>query len=161
MAALRNTDLNLARLRGETNITASGAACLGRQHRRRHRQRLMINKRTRRSGHDSRPRNAPVIIPVRPDDRACGRGVAVGGRLDPVAACPPLGSRPSAGSGRRHGLRSVLLLGLQAVKAGASSWVALAQWAATAPQALAVCGTPPSASTFRRVLAASQPWRRR
>src|SRR5688572_28958779 len=38
--------------------------------------------------------------------------------------------------------------------AGASSWVAIAQWAAIAPQALAVCAAPPSASTFRRVLAA-------
>ena len=38
--------------------------------------------------------------------------------------------------------------------AGAASWVAIAQWAATAPQALGVCGPPPSASTFRRVLAA-------
>jgi predicted transposase YbfD/YdcC len=43
---------------------------------------------------------------------------------------------------------------LQAVMAGASSWVAIAQWAATAPQALGVCGAPPSAATFRRVLAA-------
>jgi predicted transposase YbfD/YdcC len=61
---------------------------------------------------------------------------------------------PRRPRGRRHGLQSVLLLGLQAVMAGASSWVAIAQWAATAPQALAVCATPPSASTFRRVLAA-------
>jgi predicted transposase YbfD/YdcC len=60
---------------------------------------------------------------------------------------------PRRARGRRHGLQSVLLLGLQAVMAGASSWVAIAQWAATAPQALAVCGAPPSASTFRRVLA--------
>src|SRR4051812_25322815 len=56
--------------------------------------------------------------------------------------------------GRRHGLQSVLLLAVQAVMAGAGSWVAIAQWAATAPQALGVCGAPPSASTFRRVLAA-------
>jgi hypothetical protein len=56
--------------------------------------------------------------------------------------------------GRRHGLQSVLRLALQAVMAGASSWVAIAQWAATAPQALGVCGSPPSAATFRRVLAA-------
>src|SRR4051794_7319812 len=61
---------------------------------------------------------------------------------------------PRRPRGRRHGLQSVLLLGLQAVMAGASSWVAIAQWAATAPQALAVCAAPPSASTFRRVLAA-------
>src|SRR3954447_11537299 len=56
--------------------------------------------------------------------------------------------------GRRHGLQSVLLLALQAVMAGASSWVAIAQWAATAPQALGICGVSPSAATFRRVLAA-------
>jgi predicted transposase YbfD/YdcC len=48
----------------------------------------------------------------------------------------------------------VLLLALQAVMAGASSWVAIAQWAATGPQTLGVCGCPPSAATFRRVLAA-------
>jgi hypothetical protein len=61
---------------------------------------------------------------------------------------------PRRAGGRRHGLQSVLLLGLQAVMAGANSWAAIAQWAATAPQALAVCGVPPSASTFRRVLTA-------
>src|SRR3954467_13531281 len=61
---------------------------------------------------------------------------------------------PRRRRGRRHGLQLVLLLALQAVMAGASSWVAIAQWAATAPQALGVCGPPPSASTFRRVLAA-------
>jgi predicted transposase YbfD/YdcC len=61
---------------------------------------------------------------------------------------------PRRRRGRRHGLQSVLLLALQAVMAGASSWVAIAQWAATAPQALGVAGPPPSASTFRRVLAA-------
>ena len=38
--------------------------------------------------------------------------------------------------------------------AGATSWVAIAQWATTAPQGLSVCRAPPSASTFRRVLAA-------
>src|SRR3954452_775300 len=43
---------------------------------------------------------------------------------------------PRRRRGRRHGLQSVLLLALQAVMAGASSWVAIAQWAATAPQAL-------------------------
>ncbi len=34
---------------------------------------------------------------------------------------------PRRARGRRHGLQSVLLLGLQAVMAGASSWVAIAQ----------------------------------
>src|SRR5947209_20100590 len=61
---------------------------------------------------------------------------------------------PRRRRGRRHGLQSVLLLALQAVMAGAASWVAIAQWAATAPQALGVCGPAPSASTLRRVLAA-------
>jgi predicted transposase YbfD/YdcC len=61
---------------------------------------------------------------------------------------------PRRRRGRRHGLQSVLLLALQAVMAGASSWVAIGQWAATAPQALGVCGASPSAATFRRVLAA-------
>src|SRR4051795_4712404 len=61
---------------------------------------------------------------------------------------------PRRRRGRRHGLQSVLLLALQAVMAGASSWIAIAQWAATAPQALGVCGSAPSAATFRRVLAA-------
>src|SRR4051794_23170083 len=56
--------------------------------------------------------------------------------------------------GRRHGRQSVPLLALQAVMAGASSWVAIAQWAAIAPQAMVVCGASPSAATFRRVLAA-------
>jgi len=71
-------------------------------------------------------------------------------RLLQVLFCVP---DPRRARGRRHGLQSVLLA-LQAVMAGASSWVAIAQWSATAPQALAICGAPPSASTFRRVLAA-------
>src|SRR4051812_40822344 len=61
---------------------------------------------------------------------------------------------PRQRRGRRHGLQSVLLLALQAVMAGASSWTAVAQWAATVPQALGVAGSAPSAATFRRVLAA-------
>src|SRR3954447_19362960 len=61
---------------------------------------------------------------------------------------------PHRRRGRRHGLQAVLLLALEAEMAGASSWVAIAQWAATAPQALGVCGASPSAATFRRVLAA-------
>src|SRR3954471_17156361 len=42
---------------------------------------------------------------------------------------------PRRRRGRRHGLQSVLLLALQAVMAGASSWVAIAPWAKTAAQA--------------------------
>src|SRR3954452_25018151 len=61
---------------------------------------------------------------------------------------------PRRRRGRRHGLQSVLLLALQAVMAGASSWMAIAQWSKTAPQALGICGVSPSAATLRRVLAA-------
>src|SRR3954463_2337057 len=61
---------------------------------------------------------------------------------------------PRRRRGRRHGLQSVLLLALQAVIAGASSWIAIAQWAKTAPQALGICGASPSAAAFRRDLAA-------
>src|SRR3712207_9328531 len=39
---------------------------------------------------------------------------------------------PRRRRGRRHGLQSVLLLAVQAVMAGAGSWMAIAQWAATA-----------------------------
>src|SRR3954454_21676746 len=60
---------------------------------------------------------------------------------------------PRQRRGRRHGLQSVLLLALQAVMAGASSWVAIAQWAAVAPHALGVAGASPAAATFSRVLA--------
>src|SRR3954464_10937848 len=56
---------------------------------------------------------------------------------------------PRRRRGRRHGLQSGLLLALQAVMAGASSWVAIAQWAATVPKALGVCAAPPSAGTLR------------
>jgi predicted transposase YbfD/YdcC len=61
---------------------------------------------------------------------------------------------PRCARGRRHALHALLLLAVQAVMAGASSWAAIAQWAATAPQAAAVCPTPPSEATFRRVLTA-------
>src|SRR3954463_101821 len=62
---------------------------------------------------------------------------------------------PRQRRGRRHGLQSVLLLALQAVMAGAPPWVAIAQWAAIAPQALGVAGASPSAAPVRRVLARS------
>ena len=54
--------------------------------------------------------------------------------------------------GRRHSLQSVLLLALGAVLAGARSYAAIADWAAVAEQAVAVCGPPPHASTIRRLL---------
>ncbi len=54
--------------------------------------------------------------------------------------------------GRRHSLQSVLLLALGAVLAGARSYAAIADWAAAADQAVAVCGPAPHASTIRRLL---------
>jgi predicted transposase YbfD/YdcC len=54
--------------------------------------------------------------------------------------------------GRRHSLQSVLLLALGAVLAGARSYAAIADWAAQADHAVAVCGPPPHASTVRRLL---------
>jgi predicted transposase YbfD/YdcC len=54
--------------------------------------------------------------------------------------------------GRRHSLQSVLLLALGAVLAGARSYAAIADWAAVADHAVAVCGPPPHASTIRRLL---------
>jgi predicted transposase YbfD/YdcC len=95
------------------------------------------------------------IFPVRTAASVGDRPwAAVRGRLDWPGAGAEGGPGPASAAGRRHGLQSVLLLALQAVMAGASSWVAIAQWAATAPQALGVCGASPSAATFRRVLAA-------
>jgi predicted transposase YbfD/YdcC len=64
---------------------------------------------------------------------------------------------PRKPRGRRHGLRSVLLLAVGAVLAGARSYAAIAQWARCAEQAVAVCGPTPHASTFGRVLAAVDP----
>src|SRR4051794_26843572 len=92
------------------------------------------------------------ILPVRvaAGFSGCPRA-AVGGRVDPSGPSAEGGPGPTPSSGRRHGLQSVLLLALQAVLAGASSWIAIAQWARTAPQALGICGASPSAATFRRV----------
>jgi predicted transposase YbfD/YdcC len=59
---------------------------------------------------------------------------------------------PRQRRGRRHSLQSVLLLALGAVLAGARSYAAIADWAAVADQAVAVCGPPPHASTIRRLL---------
>lgn len=59
---------------------------------------------------------------------------------------------PRKRRGRRHGLQSVLLLALGAVMAGARSYAAIADWAAVADHTVAVCGRPPQASTFRRLL---------
>ena len=61
---------------------------------------------------------------------------------------------PRKRRGRRHSLQSVLLLALTAVKAGARSWVAIADWARFGDHGVRVCGRPPEASTFRRVLCA-------
>jgi predicted transposase YbfD/YdcC len=64
---------------------------------------------------------------------------------------------PRKARGRRHGLRSVLLLAVGAVLAGARSYAAIAQWACCAEQAVAVCGPTPHATTFGRVLSAVDP----
>src|SRR4051794_32679496 len=88
---------------------------------------------------------------------AVGRGPL--SAVDPIGLVQALGGIPDPRRrrGRRHGLQSVLLLALQAVMAGASSWIAIAPWAKTAPQALGSCGVSPSAATFARVLAAVDP----
>ncbi len=59
--------------------------------------------------------------------------------------------------GRRHRLQSVLLLALGTVLAGAHSYAAIADWAAHAGQAVAVCGRPPHARTVRRLLSQLDP----
>ena len=59
---------------------------------------------------------------------------------------------PRRRRGRRHSLQSILLLALSAVMAGARSYAAIADWAAVAEHAVAVCGRPPHASTIRRLL---------
>src|SRR3954454_7833255 len=64
---------------------------------------------------------------------------------------------PRDARGRRHGLRSVLLLAVGAVLAGARSYAAIAQWARCAEQAVTVCGAPPHPPPVGRVLAAVAP----
>src|SRR3954470_3735056 len=73
--------------------------------------------------------------------------------LQALAAVPD----PRKTRGRRHGLRSVLLLAVGAVLAGARSYAAIAQWARCAEQAVAICAPTPHATTFGRVLAAVDP----
>ncbi len=73
--------------------------------------------------------------------------------LQALAAVPD----PRKQRGRRHSLQSILLIAVGAVLAGARSYAAIADWAATAEQAVRVCGHPPHASTIRRVLAAVDP----
>jgi predicted transposase YbfD/YdcC len=75
------------------------------------------------------------------------------GLLQALAAVPD----PRKARGRRHGLRSMLLLAVGAVLAGARSYAAIAQWARCAEQAVVVCGPTPHASTFGRVLSAVDP----
>jgi hypothetical protein len=48
----------------------------------------------------------------------------------------------------------VLQHALQAMMAGAFSWLAIAQWPKTTPRALGICRVSPSAAAFRRVLTA-------
>jgi len=75
------------------------------------------------------------------------------GLLQALSAVPD----PRQARGRRHSLQSILLLSVGAVLAGARSYTAIAQWAAHAEQAVAVCGSTPHATTFGRVLAAVEP----
>jgi predicted transposase YbfD/YdcC len=76
--------------------------------------------------------------------------------VESITLLQALGSVPDPRKrrGRRHGLQSILLLALTAVQAGACSWVAIADWARFGDHGVRVCGRPPEASTFRRVLAA-------
>jgi hypothetical protein len=57
---------------------------------------------------------------------------------------------PRKARGRRLGLRSMLLLAVGAVLAGARSCAAIAQWAVHAEQAVAVVGPTPHATTFSK-----------
>src|SRR4051794_13047348 len=99
------------------------------------------------------PASASSLSALLPVTEAVSQPLSAGASILLVQALTVVPD-PRRRRGRRHGLQSVLLLALQAVMAGASSWVAIAQWAATAPQALSVCGPAPSASTFRRALTA-------
>src|SRR4051812_46740978 len=99
------------------------------------------------------PASASSLSALLPAAEVASGPLSVGDSIRLVQALTAVPD-PRRRRGRRHGLQSVLLLALQAVMAGASSWGAIAPWAATAPPALGVCGPPPSAATFRRVLAA-------
>src|SRR5437763_13495790 len=99
------------------------------------------------------PASASSLSALLPVSEAVSRPLSAGESIRLVQALTVIPD-PRRRRGRRHGLQSVLLLALQAVMAGASSWIAIAQWAKTAPQALGICGVSPSAATFRRVLAA-------
>jgi hypothetical protein len=63
---------------------------------------------------------------------------------------------PRARRGVRHRLETILRVAVCAVLAGARSYVAIAEWAADADEAiraeLGMAGSPPSESTIRRVL---------
>jgi predicted transposase YbfD/YdcC len=74
--------------------------------------------------------------------------------VESITLLQALGSVPDPRHrrGRRHSLQSVLFLALGAVLAGARSYAAIADWAADADPAVAVCGPPPHASTIRRLL---------
>ena len=83
-------------------------------------------------------------------------------RLDAAESIGPLQALtavpdPRQARGRRHSLQLVLLLAGGAVLAGARSYAAIARWARSAEQAVAVVGSTPHAATFGRVLAAVDP----
>src|SRR3954469_24128423 len=79
------------------------------------------------------PASASSLSVLSPVARATLEPLSAGESIRLVQALKAIPD-PRQRRGRRHGLQSVLLLALQAVMAGASSWVAIAQWATTAPQ---------------------------
>ena len=64
---------------------------------------------------------------------------------------------PRRRRGRRHSLQSVLLIAVCAVLAGARTYAAIGDWAASAAPTVRVCGAPAHAATIRRVLMAADP----
>jgi predicted transposase YbfD/YdcC len=68
--------------------------------------------------------------------------------LQALAAVPD----PRRRRGRRYSLRSILLIAISAVLAGARSYAAIGDWAAVTRPAVGVCGRAPHGATIRRVL---------
>jgi predicted transposase YbfD/YdcC len=81
-----------------------------------------------------------------------GHGISGGGLLHALSQVPD----PRARHGVRHSISAILAVALCAVLAGARSFTAIGQWAATAsPQVLAALGVvrcPPSETCVRRTL---------
>ena len=64
---------------------------------------------------------------------------------------------PRRRRGRRHSLQSILLVAVCAVLAGARTYAAIGDWAASAQSKVRMCGVPAHSATFRRVLMAADP----